>query len=452
MKATVEKLENNHVLLEVEVEVSKVQKALDQAYRRLVRQVNIPGFRKGKAPRFIFEQYVGKEPLYSEVVEIVIPTAYEEAVAEQKLEPINHPDIEIVSVEEGEPLVFKAKVEVKPEVQLGQYKGLELERPEVKITEADIDEYLKNLQNRYAELKVIEDETAVAGDILTIDFTGEVDGETHPGMQSTNYQLELGSGTFIPGFEEQLVGVRVNEERTVRVSFPSDYQAKDLAGKEAVFQVTVQGIKRKQLTPIDDEFAKDVSECDTLEELRQDVRRRLEERQQQEIEALMRRTIVKKAVDGAKVDVPEILVERRLDVRTQELERNFMAQGLPLEKLLTDTGKTMDDFRQDLQPQAVVDVKTELVLGAIARAENIEATQEDIDAEVEKMAKMFQQSPEDVRKNLGDLSFLKYDIMNKKVIEMLLQNSVFVPLQETKEMETPATTETLASDGVKAEE
>lgn len=452
MKATVEKLENNQVILEVEVEISRVQKALDQAYRRLVRQVNIPGFRKGKAPRFIFEQFVGKESLYSEVVEIVIPPAYEEAVAEQKLEPVNHPDIEIVKIEEGEPLVFKAKVEVKPEVQLGQYKGLELERPEAKVTEVNIEEYLKNLQNRYAELRVIEDEAAVAGDILTIDFKGEVDGESRPGMESANYQLELGSGTFIPGFEEQLVGVRVNEERAVRVDFPVDYHVKELAGKEAVFQVVVQGIKRKQLVPIDDEFAKDVSECETLEELREDVRRRLEEQQQQEIDNFMSRTVVKKAVDGATVDVPEVMVERRLDTRIRELERNFMAQRMTLEQFLNDTGKTMDDFRKDLHPQAVIDVKTELVLEAIAKAENIEATQEDIDTEIEKMATMFRQSPDEVKKNLGDLSFLKHDIMNKKAIELLMQNNTFVSPQETGEAGKPVITEAAAPDEVKEEE
>jgi len=450
LKATVEKLENNQVLLEVEVEAPKVQKALDQAYRRLVRQVNIPGFRKGKAPRFIFEQFVGKEPLYSEAAEFVIPHAYEEAVAEHKLEPVDHPDIEIVKVKEGEPLVFKAKVEVKPEVKLGPYKGLELERPEVKVTEADIDQYLKNLQARYVELKVIEDEAAVAGDIVTIDFDGQVEGQSYPGMQGTNYQLELGSGTFIPGLEEQLVGARVNEERTVRVTFPDDYHVKELAGKEAVFQVTVQGIKRKELEPIDDEFAKDVSECETLDELRQDVRRRLEERQQREVEAFLRRAVVEKAVAEATADVPEVMIERRLDTRIRELERNFLAQRMTLEKFLNDTGKTMDELRKDLHPRALMDVKTDLVLETIAKAENIEATREDIDAEIEKMAKMFQQSPDEVRKNLGDLSFLKYDIMNKKAIDFLRQHSIVVPPQETKEIE--AKTETPAADDVKKEE
>ncbi len=446
MKATVEKLENNHILLEIEVEAPRVQKALEQTYRRLVRQVNIPGFRKGKVPRFIFEQFIGKEPLYNEVAEAVIPTAYEEVVIEQKLEPINTPDIEIVKIEEGEPLVFKAKVEVKPEVQLGQYKGLELERPEIEVTEEDIDKYLKELQNRCAELKVIEDEVAAVGDILTIDFAGKVDGKIHPGMEGTNYQLELGSGTFIPGFEEQLVGIGADEERTVKVTFPENYQAQDLAGKEAVFQVTVHDIKRKQLPPIDDEFAKDVSEHDTLEELRNDARSRLEKQQQQEIEAFMRQTVVKKVVDGAKVDVPQVLVERRLDARIQELERSFMARGVPLEKFLSETGKNMDDFRQELQPQAAIDAKTQLVLEAIAREESIEATQEDIDSEIEKMAKMFQQSSDEVRKTLGDLSFLKYDIVNRKAIEMLLKNSVFIPLQETKETEEQPAAEILTVD------
>lgn len=452
MKATVEKLENNQVQLEVEVEAPKVEKALEQAYRRLVRQVNIPGFRKGKAPRFVFEQFVGKEPLYSEVAELIIPKAYEEAVAEQKLEPIDHPDIEIVKVEEGQPLVFKAKVEVKPEVQLGQYKGLELERPEVKVTEADVEEYLKNLQNRYAELKAIEDEPAAAGDIVNIDFEGKVDGEPHPGMQGNNYQLELGSGTFIPGFEEQLVGACVNEKRTVTVTFPEDYHVKELAGKEAVFEVTVQAIKRKELSPLDDEFAKDVSECETLEELRQDIRRRLEERQQQEIDNYLRRAVVEKVVAGATVDVPEVMTKRHLDARIKELEQSFLVQGITLDGFLNQNGKSMEDFRNDLQPRAVLDVKTQLVLEAIAKAENIEATEEDIDAEIARMAEMLKQNPADIRKNLGDLSFLRADIINKKVVDLLLSNSVITTVQDSGETEAPAETREMAAEEQKKDE
>ncbi|WP_338819047.1 Trigger factor [Moorella thermoacetica] len=430
MKAAVEKLDKNQVLLEVEVEAPRVQKAIDQAYRRLVKQVNIPGFRKGKAPRFILEQYIGKEPIYNEAAEIVIPPAYEEAVAEHQLEPIDRPEVEIVKVEDGEPLVFKARVEVKPEVQLGPYTGLEVERQEVEVTEADIDAYLKRLQERYAELEVIEDEPAAAGDIVTIDFKGTVDGQPYPGMEGNNYPLELGSGTFITGFEEQLVGARVNEERTVNVTFPSDYHEKDLAGKEAVFQVIVRGIKRKKLAPLDDEFAKDVSECETLADLRQDIRRRLEDSQKQRIEAAVRQAVVEKAVAAATVELPEVMVERRIDARIRELERNLQAQKMTLEEFLKNTDKTIGDLEKEFRPGAERDVKTELVLEAIAKAENIQPSQEEIDAEIERMARIFRQDPDTVRKNLGDLSVLKYDIMIKKTIDFLVEHSKPVPPRE----------------------
>ncbi len=427
MKATVEKLANHQVLLEIEVDPPQMEKAVDQVYRRLVKEVSIPGFRKGKAPRFILERFVGKGPLYNEAAEIVIPTAYEEAVSENKLEPIAQPEVEIVKVEAGEPLVFKAKVEVKPEVELGTYTGLEVERPEVQVTEEDIDNYLKNMQQHYAELKVIEDEPAAAGDIVAIDFKGTVDGQSYPGMEGSDYSLELGGGTFVPGFEEQLVGARVNEERTVSVTFPTDYHQADLAGKEAVFQVTVQGIKRKELKPLDDEFAKDVSECETLAELRQDIRRRLEERRGQEIEAAVRQTAIEKAVAAAAVDLPEVMVERRVESQLGELSRELRAQKMTLEEFLNSYDRTIDDLKEDIRPGAEKEVKTDLVLEAIARAENIAATEAEIEAEIDKMAKVLRQEPAAVRKNLGDLSILKYDIMIKKAIDFLVEHSVTVP-------------------------
>ncbi|BCV20445.1 trigger factor [Moorella sp. Hama-1] len=430
MKAAVEKLGNHQVVLEVEVEASRVEKALNQAYRRLVKEVNIPGFRKGKAPRFILEQFIGKEPILNEAAEIVIPPAYEEAVAEHQLEPIDRPEVEIVKVEEGEPLVFKARVEVKPEVQLGPYTGLKVERPEVKVTEADIDAYLKRLQERYAELEVVEDGPAAAGDIVAIDFQGTVDGQPYPGLEGNNYPLELGSGTFIPGFEEQLVGGRLDEERTVTVTFPSDYHEENLAGKEAVFQVTIRGIKRKKLAPIDDEFAKDVSECETLADLRQDISRRLEDNQKQQIENAVRQAVITKAVDAATVDLPEVMVQRQIDSRIRELERNLQARKVTLEEFLKNTDRTMDDLRKEFRPGAERDVKTELVLEAIAKAENIQPSQEEIDAEIVRMAKIFRQDADVVRKNLGDLSVLKYDIMVKKAIDFLVEHSKPVPPAE----------------------
>ncbi|MDK2820994.1 MAG: trigger factor [Clostridia bacterium] len=435
MKATVEKLDNNEVILEIEVEASKVQKAINQAYSRLAKQVNIPGFRKGKVPRFILERHISKEHIYNEVAENVIPPAYEEAIVKNKVEPINRPEIEILKIEEGQPLSFKAKVEVKPEIDLSKvkYTGVEVECPEVNVTEEDIDAYLKDLQQRYAELKVIEDEPAKVGDILTIDFKGTVDGKAYPGMEGENYPLELGSDTFIPNFGEQLVGAKADEERTVIVTFPTDYHEKELAGKEAVFEVKIHNIKRKELAPLDDEFAKDVSECETLEELRKDIRSRLEERQKNEINSARREKVVDKIVETAEVEVPEVMVERQIESRLRQLENTLRAQRLDIDKFLEKTGKSMEELKNDFRPQAEKDIKTQLILEAIAKAENIEVTQEDLDKEIANMAKMLNQDTDEIRKNLGDLSYFKYDIMIKKTIDFLVDASVAIPPCENEE-------------------
>lgn len=427
MKATVEKLEKNRVVLEVEVEAPKLEQALDKAYRKLVRQVNIPGFRRGKAPRFILERYLGKESLYHEAIDMVIPAAYKQAVEETKIEPIDQPEVEIVQIEEGQPIIFKATVEVKPEVNLGQYKGLPVQRPEVKVTEEDIEAYLEGLQERFAQLKDVEDGAVEEGDIVSLDFKGQIDEQDYPGLKGENYPLEIGSGTFIPGFEAQLIGAKIDEEREVKVTFPANYYREELAGKEAVFTVKVRGIKRKQLAPIDDEFAKDVSEFETLEELKEDIRKRLEAQQRQRAEAEVRRQVVDKAVENAQVELPHVLVERRIAFLINDMALRLQAQGLTLDKLLEKSGKTIEQLKEDFRPQAEKDVKTELVLEAIAKAENIEVTQEEIDKEVEKMASLLKQDPERVREKMGkDLEGLKYDIIIRKTIDFLADNSISV--------------------------
>lgn len=427
MKATVEKLEKNRVVLEVEVEAPKLEQALEKAYRKLVRQVNIPGFRRGKAPRFILERYLGKESLYHEAIDMVIPPAYKQAVEETKIEPIDQPELEIVQMEEGQPFIFKATVEVKPEVNLGQYKGLPVERPEVKVAEEDIEAYLKGLQQRFAQLKDVEDGAVEEGDIVLIDFKGQIDGQDYPGLKGENYPLEIGSGTFIPGFEAQLIGAKIDEEREVKATFPANYYREEVAGKEAVFVVKVRGIKRKQLAPIDDEFAKDVSEFETLEELKEDIRKRLETQQRQRAEADVRRQVVDKAVENAEVELPHVLVERRIAFLINDMALRLQRQGLILEKLLEKSGKTIEQLKEDFRPQAEKDVKTELVLEAIAKAEGIEATEEDIDKEIEKMASLLKQDLAKVREKMGkDLEGLKYDIIIRKTIDFLVDNSISV--------------------------
>lgn len=425
MKATVEKLESNRVVLEVEVEAPQLAKALDRAYRKLVRQVNIPGFRRGKAPRFILERYLGKESLYHEAIDMVIPEAYRQAVEETKIEPIDHPQVEIVQAEEGQPLIFKATVEVKPEVVLGKYKGVEVHKPEVKVTEEDVEQYLKGLQERYAELKDAEDGTVREGDIAFIDFQGFIEGREYPGLKGENYPLEIGSGTFIKDFEAQLVGAKVDEEREVKVTFPEGYFRKELAGKDAVFRVKIRAIKRKHLLPLDDEFAKDVSEFETLDELKADIRTRLEKQREEWAKAEVRRQVVEKVVEDAQVEVPQVLVERRIDRLIEDFALRLHSQGSSLEKFMERTGKDIFKLREDFRPQAERQVKTELVLEAVAKQEGLTATPEEIDREIQEMARVLKKDPLEVREKIGDgLERLKYDIIINKAVQFVVDHSL----------------------------
>lgn len=420
-----EKLENNRVVLEVEVEAPQLAKALERAYRKLVRQVNIPGFRRGKAPRFILERYLGKESLYHEAIDMVVPEAYRQAVEETKIEPIDRPQVEIIQAEEGQPLIFKATVEVKPEVTLGQYKGLEVNKPEVKVTEEDVEQYLKGLQERYAELKEAEDGTVREGDLVFIDFQGLIEGREYPGLKGENYPLEIGSGTFIADFEAQLVGAKVDEEREVKVTFPEGYFRQELAGKEAVFLVKIRAIKRKHLAPLDDEFAKDVSEFETLDELKADIRRRLEKQREEWAKAEVRRQVVEKVVEDAQVEVPQILVERQIDRLIEDFALRLHSQGSSLEKFMERTGKDIFKLREDFRPRAEKQVKTELVLEAIAKAEGLTATPEEIDREIQEMARVLKKDPLEVREKIGDgLERLKYDIIINKAAQFLVDHSV----------------------------
>jgi len=432
MKATVEKIESNRVVLEVEVEAPQLAKALDRAYRKLVRQVNIPGFRRGKAPRFILERYLGKEPLYHEAIDMVVPEAYRQAVEETKIEPIDHPQVEIIQAEEGQPLIFKATVEVKPEVILKQYKGVEVRKPEVKVTEEDVEQYLKSLQERYAELKDAEDGTVREGDTVFIDFQGFIDGEEHPGLKGENYPLEIGSGTFIADFEAQLVGAKVDEEREVKVTFPENYFRQELAGKDAVFQVKIRAIKRKHLLPLDDEFAKDVSECETLEELKADIKRRLEKEREEWAKAEIRRQVVEKVVEDAQVEVPKVLVERRIDRFIEDFAWHLRSQGSSLEKFMERTGKNISDLREDFRARAEKQVKTELVLEAVAKQEGLTATPEEIEKEIQEMARILKKDPLELKEKMGDgLERLKYDIIINKAAQFLVEHSI--PVVEDKE-------------------
>lgn len=428
MKATAERIEKNTVLLEIEVETEKVNQAMDKAYRKVVKEVNIPGFRKGKAPRPMVERYVGAETLFGEAAEIIVPEAYMQALKETETEPINQPQIDIVQGEPGKALIFKATVEVKPEVTLGEYKGMEVKRPSTEVTDEAAAKELEKLQARHARLITVEGEVQ-NGDSAIIDFAGYVDGEAFEGGTAENYSLNIGSDTFIPGFEEQLVGVKVGESKDVDVTFPEDYHAENLAGKPATFKVTIKELKRKELAVLDDEFAKDVSEFDTLEELKSDIRNKLNEAAKAQVKSAVENGAVEAAVANASVEVPEVMVEHKVEEMLNSVSQRLMQQGINLDQYFQYTNSSIDEMRERMKPDAEATVKNELVLDAIAKAENIEVSEEEINEEIQKIASYVKQDEKIVRQTLelqGEMGNIIQDIARRKTVAFLAENAKVV--------------------------
>ncbi|WP_332629233.1 trigger factor [Halalkalibacter flavus] len=422
-----EKLEGNEGVLTVDVAAEKVDAALDQAFKKVVKKVNVPGFRKGKVPRSLFEKQFGVESLYQDALDILLPEAYAGAVAEAGIEPVDRPEIDIETMEKGATLVFTAKVTVKPEVELGEYKGLEVEEQDTTVTDEDIDAELKQLQERQAELVVVEDGAIENGDTAVFDFEGFVDGEAFEGGQAENYSLEVGSGQFIPGFEEQLVGLKAGEEKDVEVTFPEEYHAENLAGKPATFKVKIHDIKRKELPALDDEFAKDANEeVETLEELKTQLKDKLQKDKDHQAEHAVRDTLVQKAADNATIDIPEAMVTTEVDRMLQEFEQRLQAQGMNLEMYFQFSGQNENAMREQFKTDAQKRVRVNLTLEAIASVENLEATDEDVDKEIEKMAEMYQRSAEEIKNILaaqGGLEGIKGDLKIQKAVEFLVENS-----------------------------
>lgn len=442
MKSNVEKIEKNRVELQVEVDAGELEKGIQRAYKKLVKKVVIPGFRKGKAPRKILENYIGKEALLSEAADIIIPNAYYDAVKETGIEPIDQPEVDIVQLEDGKPFIFKALVDVKPEVKLPEYKGLEVQKKEYTVSDEDVENYLKALQLRHARL-VEKEGTVEKGDLALIDFEGTIDGEAFPGNKAEGYTLEVGSGTFIPGFEEQIIGMAVNEEKDIKVTFPEDYYVEELAGKEAVFKVKVNGLKTKELSPIDDEFAKDVSEFETLEELKNDIRQRMEKNAQQRSDNELRNELVNRVVEGAEVDIPEVMIQRRIGTFVNDFANRIQRQGLDFNKYLKQTGQSLEEFGNRFREQAVQSVKTDLVLEAIAKKENIQISEEELDQEIEKMAKAYNQELKTFKAFLasqGSIEPLRESMMLDKTVEFLVEQAKIevVPAEENAPAEDNA--------------
>lgn len=426
MKATWEKIDKNIVSIDVEVEAEKVAAALDQAFKKVVAKVNVPGFRKGKVPRGIFESRFGVESLYQDAIDILLPDAYSEAVKENNLEPVDRPEIDVEQFAKGESFKFKAKVIVKPEVQLGEYKGLEVPSAEVTVGEEEVAAELERLQQRHAELSVVDEGAAQKGDITVIDFDGYLDGEQFEGGKSENYSLELGSGSFIPGFEEQVEGMQIGDFKDIELTFPETYHAENLAGKAVVFKVKLHEIKRKTLPALDDEFAKDVSEFDTLEEYKQDLVVKLKETKQKEAEQALEAAVVSKASEAAEVEVPEPMIVTEVDFMLRDFENRLKMQGMNMDLYYQFSGQDENVLREQMRSDAQTRVRNNLVLSAIAQAEGIAATDEDITEELENLSKSYNRPAEELREIFtqnGNIDSLKEDVELRKTIKFLLENS-----------------------------
>ncbi|HDH6512396.1 TPA: trigger factor [Staphylococcus aureus] len=432
MTATWEKKEGNEGLLTVTVPAEKVNKALDQAFKKVVKQINVPGFRKGKVPRPIFEQRFGVEALYQDAIDILLPDAYGEAIDETDIKPVTQPEVSVTQIEKGKDFIFEATVTVEPEVKLGDYKGLEIEKQETELSDDELQEAIDHSLGHLAEMVVKEDGVVENGDTVNIDFSGSVDGEEFEGGQAEGYDLEIGSGSFIPGFEEQLEGMKVDEEKDVVVTFPEEYHAEELAGKEATFKTKVNEIKFKEVPELTDEIANELdAEANTVDEYKENLRKRLAEQKATDAENVEKEEAITKATDNTTIDIPEAMFNTELDRMVSEFAQRIQQQGLDLQTYFQISGQDETQLREQMKDDAEQRVKTNLTLTAIAEAEKIEATDEDIDKELEKMSKQFNISVEDIKNTLGNTDIIKNDVRIQKVIDLLRGNAKFV--EGTKE-------------------
>ncbi|QMT18676.1 trigger factor [Planococcus maritimus] len=424
MSAKWEKQEGNVGVLTVEVPAEEVNGALDKAFKKVVKEINVPGFRKGKMPRQMFEKRFGVESLYQDALDFILPDAYANAVEEAGINPVDRPEIDIEKLEKNEPLVFTAKVIVKPEVELGEYKGLEVSKEDTNVTDEEIEAQLKESQERMAELTVKEDGQVENGDTAVIDFEGFVDGEAFEGGAGNDYSLEIGSNSFIPGFEEQLVGARTGEQKDVEVTFPEEYHAEELAGKSATFKVTVNEVKAKELPELNDEFAKELDEeVEGLDALRTKMKENLKAEKENASETQMRDQLVQKAAENATVEIPQAMINSEIDRMMQDFEQRLSQQGMNKELYFQFSGQDEDALREQMTADAETRVRVSLTLEAIAKAENMEVTSEDIDKELEKMAGQFNMDAEQIKTALGGTEMLENDIRMQNTVEFLVENA-----------------------------
>ena len=425
MKAELLKREGNQVTFKITVDNDKFEAAINKAYNKNKGKFNIPGFRKGKAPKQIIESQYGKGVFYNDAIDMLFPEVYPTALDELNIDPINRPDLDIEEISKDNGLVMVINVEVKPEVKLGEYKGIEISKPEYTVNEEEADLRLEEMRNRASRLVDVEDRAIEAGDTAIIDFEGFQDGVAFEGGKGENYSLVIGSNTFIPGFEDQLVGKNKGEEVEVNVEFPAEYHAENLAGKPANFKVVVKNVQRKELPELNDEFAADTTEFNTLDELKADLRTKLEEEAKNRAEAEMRNSLVEKVSEATELEVPEAMIEAQLDNMMMELNYQLQYQGLQLQQLLEMTGRTIEELKAERREEATKLVKSSLILEAIAKAENVEVSEEEIEAELAKMAQMYNMEVEKIKSAMrpADLEDIKGQLTIRKTIDLLVDNS-----------------------------
>ena len=425
MNCKLEKTENaNEVKFEITVEATKFEDAMKKVYFKSAKYFNIPGFRKGKAPMQIVEKYYGPEIFYEDAFNEVAQEALEEAVEENKLDVVSRPEVDVKQMEKGKDLIFTVVMQTKPEAEVSKYKGIEIKKVEYNVTDEDIEHELHHMQEHNSRLISVDDRAVESGDTTTIDFEGSVDGVPFEGGKAENYDLEIGSNTFIPGFEDQIIGMKINEEKDVKVKFPEEYFSKELAGKDAVFKVKLHEIKKKELPELDDEFAKDVSEFDTLDELKADIKAKQEKQNEEKAKYETQDAVIKALCEKTKVEIPSGMVEMEVENMLKDFEQRLAYQGLNLAQYFKMMGKTEEEVKKEYEPQAIEGIKSRLALEAVIKAEKIEATDKEVEDKMKEMAKNYgKENDEEFLKNENVRNYIKQGLESEKAIDFLVKNA-----------------------------
>ena len=427
MSFKVEQLEEkNMVKLVIEASAEEFEAGLNAAYNKNKNKISVPGFRKGKAPRKMIEQLYGSQIFFEDAANEIIPDAYADAAKESGLDIVSQPKVSIEQLEAGKPFIFAAEVAVRPEVELGEYKGVEVTKADAEVTDADVEEELKKVQDQNSRTVSVEDRAVKDGDMTVIDFEGFIDGEAFEGGKGENYPLTIGSHSFIDTFEEQMIGMNIGEEKELNVTFPEDYHAENLKGKPATFKATVKEIKEKQLPELDDDFAQDVSDFDTLAEYKDDLKKKIAERKESEAKAKKESEAIEKVVEAAKMDIPQAMIDTQVNRMLEDFAMRLQQQGLSVEQYFQYTGMTADKIMEEMKPEAVKRIKNSLVLEAVAKAENIEVSEEEFEAELQKMADMYKMEIEKIKEFMQDAEAkqMKDDIAIQKAVELIVSSAV----------------------------